>query len=178
VFDSLTVAEAMEVHVLHREALAGWGKRPQVGMPGMHEWAEMRARQGAMTEHLVTLSDLRIDSEMQVWKGSAPGLNDLAKAIQRTGTPKIDIELAAMYVNVLKSEKVRLLMESRGCRVLFLPSYSPDFSPIEETFSKRFCGERLLAHMKRLRKLSAKPCSPSRLRMRVVGSATAAMFPL
>jgi transposase len=36
-----------------------------------------------------------------------------------------------------KSEKVRLLIEARGCRVLFLPRYSPDFSPIEETFSKR-----------------------------------------
>jgi transposase len=35
-----------------------------------------------------------------------------------------------------KSEKVRLAIEARGCRVLFLPGYSPDFSPIEETFSK------------------------------------------
>lgn len=35
-----------------------------------------------------------------------------------------------------KGEKVRLAIESRSCQLLFLPSYSPDFSPIEETFSK------------------------------------------
>ncbi len=27
-------------------------------------------------------------------------------------------------------------MEGAGCEVLFLPAYSPDFSPIEEAFSK------------------------------------------
>ena len=35
-----------------------------------------------------------------------------------------------------KGDKVRELVEARGCEVLFLPSYSPDFSPIEEAFSK------------------------------------------
>ena len=27
-------------------------------------------------------------------------------------------------------------MEQRGCELLYLPSYSPDFNPIEEAFSK------------------------------------------
>jgi transposase len=35
-----------------------------------------------------------------------------------------------------KGERVREIVEARGCEVLFLPSYSPDFSPIEEAFSK------------------------------------------
>lgn len=35
-----------------------------------------------------------------------------------------------------KSAKVEQLIQERGCQVLFLPSYSPDLSPIEETFSK------------------------------------------
>jgi transposase len=35
-----------------------------------------------------------------------------------------------------KSKKVRTLIESVGASVLFLPPYSPDFSPIEEAFSK------------------------------------------
>jgi transposase len=35
-----------------------------------------------------------------------------------------------------KGEGVRELVEGRGCEVLFLPPYSPDFSPIEEAFSK------------------------------------------
>jgi len=35
-----------------------------------------------------------------------------------------------------KGERVRELVEARGCELLFLPAYSPDFSPIEEAFSK------------------------------------------
>ena len=33
-------------------------------------------------------------------------------------------------------DKVRHAIEARGCQLLFLPSYSPDLSPIEEAFSK------------------------------------------
>ena len=32
--------------------------------------------------------------------------------------------------------RVRQAIEAKGCRLLFLPAYSPDFSPIEEAFSK------------------------------------------
>ncbi len=35
-----------------------------------------------------------------------------------------------------KGEEVRELIEGRGCEVLFLPAYSPDYNPIEEAFSK------------------------------------------
>ena len=35
-----------------------------------------------------------------------------------------------------KSERVRELIEGRGCQLLFLPPYSPDYNPIEEAFSK------------------------------------------
>lgn len=35
-----------------------------------------------------------------------------------------------------KSARVEEVIQARGCQLLFLPSYSPDFSPIEETFSK------------------------------------------
>lgn len=41
-----------------------------------------------------------------------------------------------------KSKKVAELIEARGCHLLFLPSYSPDFSPIEEAFSKLKNGLR------------------------------------
>jgi len=39
-------------------------------------------------------------------------------------------------LSVHKVARVQQLIENRGCRLLFLPAYSPDFSPIEETFSK------------------------------------------
>jgi transposase len=35
-----------------------------------------------------------------------------------------------------KGARVQQLIEDRGGQLLFLPAYSPDFSPIEETFSK------------------------------------------
>lgn len=35
-----------------------------------------------------------------------------------------------------KSARVRELIEGYGCQLWFLPSYSPDLSPIEEAFSK------------------------------------------
>ena len=35
-----------------------------------------------------------------------------------------------------KGERVRELIEQQGCKLLCLPSYSPDFNPIEEAFSK------------------------------------------
>ncbi len=35
-----------------------------------------------------------------------------------------------------KGERIRDLIEGRGCELLYLPSYSPDFDPIEEAFAK------------------------------------------
>ncbi len=35
-----------------------------------------------------------------------------------------------------KGERVRELIEERGCELIYLPAYSPDFNPIEEAFSK------------------------------------------
>ena len=39
-------------------------------------------------------------------------------------------------LNVHKAAAVRQRIEARGCRLVFLPAYSPDFNPIEEAFSK------------------------------------------
>jgi transposase len=39
-------------------------------------------------------------------------------------------------LRVHKGARVRELIEARGCELFFLPAYSPDYSPIEETFSK------------------------------------------
>jgi transposase len=35
-----------------------------------------------------------------------------------------------------KPARVRELIEERGCELIYLPSYSLDFNPIEEAFSK------------------------------------------
>lgn len=41
--------------------------------------------------------------------------------------------------------RVKQAIEAKGCRLLFLPAYSPDFSPIEEAFSKLKTALRRLA---------------------------------
>jgi transposase len=35
-----------------------------------------------------------------------------------------------------KGERVRELIEGKGCELVYLPPYSPDFNPIEQAFSK------------------------------------------
>jgi transposase len=35
-----------------------------------------------------------------------------------------------------KAQSIRQAIEARGCELLFLPPYSPDFTPIEQAFSK------------------------------------------
>jgi transposase len=39
-------------------------------------------------------------------------------------------------LSVHKSARARQLIEAAGCRVRFLPTYSPDFNPIEQAFSQ------------------------------------------
>ena len=39
-------------------------------------------------------------------------------------------------LSVHKNDAVRAKIEACGCRLVFLPAYSPDFSPIEHAFSK------------------------------------------
>ena len=35
-----------------------------------------------------------------------------------------------------RPKRVRELIEGRGCELLYLPAYSPDYNPIEEAFAK------------------------------------------
>jgi len=35
-----------------------------------------------------------------------------------------------------KAERVREPIEERGCELLYLPPYSPDYNPLEEAFAK------------------------------------------
>jgi transposase len=70
-------------------------------------------------------------------EGSADG-EAFALYIEHFLCPKLrEGQLVVMdNLQVHKSKRVRELIEGRGCSVVFLPSYSPDFNPIEEAFSK------------------------------------------
>jgi len=43
-----------------------------------------------------------------------------------------------------KGEKIRELIEEKGCKLLYLLPYSPDLNPIEEAFSKVKCLLRVI----------------------------------
>jgi len=56
--------------------------------------------------------------------------------IEQILAPSLQAEQIVILDNLSThiGEKVRQAIEARGCQLLFLPSYSPDFSPIEEAF--------------------------------------------
>ena len=56
----------------------------------------------------------------------------LASSLRRGQIVVVDNNLGAHN----KGQRVRELIEALGCRLLYLPPYSPDFNPIEEAFSK------------------------------------------
>jgi transposase len=52
--------------------------------------------------------------------------------------PKLEAGQVVIMDNLSahKPARVRELIESRGCQLIYLPAYSPDFNPIEEAFAK------------------------------------------
>jgi transposase len=58
--------------------------------------------------------------------------------VERILTPSLRIGQTVVMDNLSahKGEKVRELIEARGCKLIYLPPYSPDYNPIEEAFSK------------------------------------------
>src|SRR5215208_4129899 len=58
--------------------------------------------------------------------------------VERVLAPTLECRQVVIMDNLLahKPAKVRELIEERGCELVYLPSYSPDFNPIEEAFSK------------------------------------------
>ncbi len=54
-------------------------------------------------------------------------------------------------LSVHKAARIREALAARGCELLFLPPYSPDFTPIEQAFSK------LKAILRGLARVPARP---------------------
>lgn len=72
-----------------------------------------------------------------ILEGSA-NATAFALYIEQVLAPTLQVGQIVVMDNLqaYKGERVRQAIEAKGCQVLFLPAYSPDFSPIEETFSK------------------------------------------
>jgi len=58
--------------------------------------------------------------------------------VEHALTPKLEAGQVVIMDNLSahKPARVRELIEERGCELVYLPAYSPDFNPIEEAFSK------------------------------------------
>jgi transposase len=58
--------------------------------------------------------------------------------VERALAPTLEAGQVVIMDNLSahKPARVRELIESRGCELVYLPPYSPDFNPIEEAFSK------------------------------------------
>lgn len=62
----------------------------------------------------------------------------LAPSLQAGQTVVLD------NLNIHHGQRVRDAVEAKGCHLVFLPSYSPDLSPIEQAFSKlKTCLRRI-----------------------------------
>ena len=79
-----------------------------------------------------------------------------------------------------KGERVRELIEERGCQLVFLPPYSPDFNFIEQAFSKLkgllYAGPKP-APARRSSRPWERRCPPSAPRTPWASSATVATGP-
>ena len=58
--------------------------------------------------------------------------------VERVLVPKLGSRQIVVMDNLTahKGERVRGLIEERGCELLYPPPYSPDLNPIEEAFAK------------------------------------------
>ena len=108
-------------------ARAPWGQRAVGKVPRNY---------GANTTLMASLS-LQGMGEALVWQG-ATDASTFEAYIQQVLAPSLQRGQIVVMDNLSshQSERVRKAIEACGCQLLFLPTYSPDFSPIEGAFSK------------------------------------------
>jgi transposase len=108
----------------------GWAPR------GQRAWGQAPTNRGKNTTLLAALTPEGLLASMTV-EGAANTeafltyLDELLCPALRPGQTVLMDNL-----RVHKAEAVRERIEACGCRLVFLPRYSPDFNPIEGAFSK------------------------------------------
>lgn len=85
------------------------------------------------------LASLSLDGmgEALILEGAADGLAFEAYIEQVLAPSLRPGQIVVMdNLSIHQGTRVRRAIEAKGCQLVFLPAYSPDFSPIEEAFSK------------------------------------------
>jgi transposase len=103
---------------------------------GQRAYGSVPRNRGGNLTLLAALSNTRIQAEWVI-EGSVDGdvfVTWLEHVLLPTLTPGQIVVMDNLRAHYRK--EVRRLIEVRGCSLLYLPPYSPDFSPIELAFSK------------------------------------------
>jgi transposase len=110
-----------------RKARAARGSRARGAVP---------RNRGPVTTLLAGLSLAGMTPAMTVEGGTTAAV--FATYLERVLLPALRPGQVVVVDNVgaHKPERMRALVEAAGCQLVFLPAYSPDFSPVEEAFSK------------------------------------------
>jgi transposase len=108
----------------------GWAPR------GERAVAQAPRNRGPNTTLLAALTTEGLQASMIV--GGAANTEVFLTYLDKVLCPSLHAGQAVVMdnLNVHRATAVRERIEARACQLVFLPSYSPDFNPIEEAFSK------------------------------------------
>ena len=88
------------------------------------------------TTRVTALSLTGVGDAMTI-EGAMDGAAFVAWLAQGLGPTLAPGQVVVMdNLNVHKNPRVRVIIEGRGCQLIYLPAYSPDLTPIEGMFSK------------------------------------------
>jgi transposase len=110
--------------------LYAWAKK------GQRAYSSVPRNRGANTTLLASMSVEGIGPSLAV---EGPTNREVFETyVERVLAPTLRPGQVVVMDNLSahKGERVKELIEEQGCKLLYLPPYSPDLNPIEEAFSK------------------------------------------
>jgi transposase len=110
--------------------LYGWSKK------GERAYCSVPRNRGKNTTVLASMSLEGMGPTLAV--EGATNTNVFETYVERVLAPTLRKGQVVIMDNLSahKGERIRELIELRGCELVYLPPYSPDLNPIEEAFSK------------------------------------------
>ena len=110
--------------------LYGWAKK------GERAYCSVARNRGPNTTLLSSMSISGIGPSLAV--EGATNREVFETYVERVLAPRLRPGQVVVMDNLTahKGDKVKELIEEQGCKLIYLPPYSPDFNPIEEAFSK------------------------------------------
>jgi transposase len=110
--------------------LYGWAKK------GERAYCSVPRNRGKNTTLLSSMSVEGMGPSLAVEGATNRGVFETY--LERVLAPTLRRDQVVVMDNLTahKGERIRELIEQRGCELLYLPPYSPDFNPIEEAFAK------------------------------------------